>query len=91
MSGSAIVIHHLRQGYGKRTVLHDVSLDVPRGQTFALLGRNGAGKTTLIRTLLGLLAPHGGSVEVLGLNPVLRPLEIRSRVGYLAEDQAMYG
>jgi ABC-2 type transport system ATP-binding protein len=91
MNGSAITVQHLRQGYGKHTVLHDVSLEIPRGQTFALLGRNGAGKTTLIRTLLGLLPPSGGGVEVLGLNPAQEPLEVRSRVGYLAEDQAMYG
>jgi ABC-2 type transport system ATP-binding protein len=91
MSGHAIAIQHLRQGYGKHLVLHDVSLEIPPGQTFALLGRNGAGKTTLIRTLLGLLHPSGGSVEVLGLNPSAEPLAIRSRVGYLAEDQAMYG
>jgi ABC-2 type transport system ATP-binding protein len=91
MSGPAIAIQHLRQGYGKHVVLHDVSLEIPPGQTFALLGRNGAGKTTLIRTLLGLLYPSGGSVEVLGLNPAAEPLAIRSRVGYLAEDQAMYG
>ncbi len=94
MSGSAILVQHLRQGYGKHSVLHDVSLEIPHGQTFALLGRNGAGKTTLIRTLLGLLHPSGGSVEVLGLNPTLHPLApltIHSRVGYLAEDQAMYG
>jgi ABC-2 type transport system ATP-binding protein len=91
MSASAIVVEHLRQGYGRHPVLHDVSLEIPRGQTFALLGRNGAGKTTLIRTLLGLLHPGNGTVEVLGLNPVLQALEVRSRVGYLAEDQTMYG
>ncbi len=91
MSRAAIVIQHLRQGYGTHTVLEDVSLEIPHGQTFALLGRNGAGKTTLIRTLLGLLQPNGGLVEVLGLNPSIQPLEIRARVGYLAEDQAMYG
>lgn len=91
MNGSAITVQHLRQGYGKHTVLHDVSLEIPRGQTFALLGRNGAGKTTLIRTLLGLLPPSGGAVEVLGLNPAIEALEVRSRVGYLAEDQTMYG
>jgi ABC-2 type transport system ATP-binding protein len=78
-------------GYGKRAVLNDVSLEVPVGKTFALLGRNGAGKTTLIRSLLGLLAPSGGKVEVLGQNPSARPLEVRARIGYLAEDQAMYG
>jgi len=81
----------LRQGYGRQMVLHDVSLEVPRGQTYALLGRNGAGKTTLIRTLLGLLQPADGTVEVLGLTPTAQPLEVRARVGYLAEDQAMYG
>jgi ABC-2 type transport system ATP-binding protein len=86
MNRSAIVVQHLRQGYGKHPVLHDVSLEIPPGQTFALLGRNGAGKTTLIRTLLGLLHPNGGSVEVLGLDPAAQPLEIRKRVGYLAED-----
>lgn len=90
-AANAIVIRRLKQGYRRRTVLEDVSLEIPAGQTFALLGRNGAGKTTLIRTLLGLLRPRAGSVEVLGLDPAQRAEEVRSRVGYLAEDQAMYG
>jgi ABC-2 type transport system ATP-binding protein len=91
MNQSAISVDHLRVGYGKRLVLDDISLKIPEGQTFALLGRNGAGKTTLIRTLLGLLAPVSGGVAVVGLNPTAKPLEVRSRIGYLAEDQAMYG
>jgi ABC-2 type transport system ATP-binding protein len=91
MNRAAITVDHLRVGYGRRMVLDDVSLKIPEGQTFALLGRNGAGKTTLIRTLLGLLGPASGGVEVVGLNPTAQPLEARRRVGYLAEDQAMYG
>ncbi|HEX4142155.1 MAG TPA: ABC transporter ATP-binding protein [Pirellulales bacterium] len=91
MNPSAIKVDHLRVGYGRRMVLDDVSLEVPVGQTFALLGRNGAGKTTLIRTLLGLLAPASGGAEVAWLNPTLRPLDVRRSIGYLAEDQAMYG
>lgn len=87
----AIRVQHLKQGYGKHAVLDDVSLEIPQGQTFALLGRNGAGKTTLIRTLLGLMRPRSGSVEVLGLDPADQPVEVRRRIGYLAEDQAMYG
>jgi ABC-2 type transport system ATP-binding protein len=87
----AIRVQHLQQGYGKQIVLNDVSLEIPAGQTFALLGRNGAGKTTLIRTLLGLMPPKSGTVEVLGLNPAIQPIEVRRRIGYLAEDQAMYG
>lgn len=91
MRPTPIQIEHLSQGYGRKAVLHDVSLAVPAGQTLALLGRNGAGKTTLIRTLLGLLPPREGSVRVTGVDPHANPLEVRRRVGYLAEDQAMYG
>src|SRR3954469_8139744 len=89
MTDIAVSIRGLRQGYGKQDVIDDVSLEIPRGQTFALLGRNGAGKTTLIRTLLGLLRPHGGDVSVLGLNPATDAVEVRRRIGYLAEDQAV--
>lgn len=91
MNGAAISLRNVFQSYGKQPVLEDVSLEIPRGQTFALLGRNGSGKTTLIRTLLGLLPPVKGAAEVLGLDPSRQALEIRSRIGYLAEDQAMYG
>jgi ABC-2 type transport system ATP-binding protein len=91
MNSPAIVVRRLGQGYGKHNVFDDVSLEIPRGQTFALLGRNGAGKTTLIRTLLGLMPPMAGSVEVLGMNPAQLPIEVRRQIGYLAEDQAMYG
>ncbi|MEN6405269.1 MAG: ABC transporter ATP-binding protein, partial [Thermoguttaceae bacterium] len=87
----AIAVQDLRQGYGKQIVLNGISLEVPHGQTFALLGRNGAGKTTLIRTLLGLLRPNSGVVTVLGMHPHVQPIEVRRRIGYLAEDQAMYG
>jgi ABC-2 type transport system ATP-binding protein len=66
-------------------------MQVARGKTFAFLGRNAAGKTTLIRMLLGLLKRDDGSIRVLGIDPQRSPLELRRRVGYLAEDQTMYG
>jgi len=86
----AIEIRGLRKSFGRKQVLGGVDLRVPAGQTFAFLGRNGAGKTTTIRTLLGLLRPEAGEVRVLGLDPQRDPLAVRSRVGYLAEDQAMF-
>ena len=56
----------LAVGYGARTLLHDLSFDVPRGQICALLGGSGSGKSTLMRTLVGLLPPLAGSVSLLG-------------------------
>jgi ABC-2 type transport system ATP-binding protein len=79
------------KSFGKKPVLQGVDLSVPPGQTFAFLGRNGAGKTTTIRTLLGLLKPDRGEVRILGIDPTTNPLEIRRRIGYVAEDQAMFG
>ena len=87
----AIEVHQLAMRFGKKPVLSDVTFQVPRGSTFAFLGRNGAGKTTTIRILLGLLKREGGQVSVLGLEPARQAMEIRRRVGYLAEDQRMFG
>ena len=91
MSEPVIKIYLVNKKFGKNVVLENVSLEIPRGQTLALLGRNGAGKTTLIRMLLGLLKPDGGSMEVDGCDPTRDAIELRRRVGYLAEDQTMYG
>jgi len=81
----------VRKSFGSKEVLRGVTFRVERGKTFAFLGRNGAGKTTTIRMLLGLLGRDDGSIRVLGLDPTLEPIELRKRVGYLAEDQTMYG
>jgi ABC-2 type transport system ATP-binding protein len=79
------------KSFSSQAVLRDVNLSVTRGQTFAFLGRNGAGKTTAIRAMLGLIGIDAGEIEVLGLDPSKQALEIRRRVGYVAEDQAMFG
>ena len=86
-----IEMRGVRKAFGRKPVLNGVDLTVPPGQTFAFLGRNGQGKTTTIRTLLGLLRPDAGHVRVLGLDPAADPLAIRRRVGYVAEDQQMFG
>ena len=91
MNSPAIRVDGVRKRFGDREVLAGVSFEVQAGQTFAFLGRNGAGKTTTIRMLLGLLAPEDGSISILGINPQTNPLAVRRRVGYLAEDQRMFG
>jgi len=86
-----IELRGVQKAFGKNAVLRGLDLSVPAGQTFAFLGRNGAGKSTTIRMLLGLLRPDAGEVRVLGLDPQTHPLEVRRRVGYVAEDQVMFG
>ena len=91
MNAPAIQVDRLAKSYGSQQVLQNVSLSIPSGQTFALLGCNGAGKTTMIRILLGLIPADSGNVQVGGVDPAIDPLTVRSHVGYLAEDQTMYG
>jgi ABC-2 type transport system ATP-binding protein len=91
MSQPAIDLQAVSKSFGRTDVLRGVTLRVERGKTFAFLGRNASGKTTTIRLLLGLLSRDDGAIRVLGLDPDREPLELRRRIGYLAEDQTMYG
>ncbi len=61
-----VSIEHVTAGYGKKTVLFDISLTVDSGDVVCLLGANGSGKTTLFKTVLGLIRPFGGKVCVDG-------------------------
>ena len=67
--------------YGKSHVLHDVSLDVRRGECVALLGRNCAGKTTTLATITGVVPPRGGRVVYRGRDVAGRPPEEIARLG----------
>ncbi len=78
------------KSYRGKKVLDKVSFDVPSGVVFALLGENGAGKTTSIKTLLGLVRPDAGTAQVLGLDCQTQDLEIRRRVGFVAEQPQLY-
>jgi iron complex transport system ATP-binding protein len=71
-----LVAHHLAFGFASREVGRGVDFALARGETLAILGANGAGKTTLLRTLLGLLAPRAGCIDVDGV-----PIAALSDVG----------
>jgi ABC-2 type transport system ATP-binding protein len=86
----AIRIDRLTRTFGAHVAVSDLSLDVPVGAVYGLLGENGAGKTTTIQILLGLLAPSGGRTEVLGLDPARLGNEVRRQVGYVPEVPALY-
>ncbi|MCA9169990.1 MAG: ABC transporter ATP-binding protein, partial [Planctomycetales bacterium] len=84
-------INGLRKSFGTNAVLRGLDLQVQAGHTHALLGRNGAGKSTTLHILMGLIQRDAGNVSVLGMDPNVVPLEIRRSVGFLAEDQQMFG
>ena len=86
----AIETQNLTKKYGKKLAVDHLNLQVPQGSVFAFLGRNGAGKTTTIRILLNLLDRTSGDAKVLGLDPARKDIEIKRRVGYVAEAQRMY-
>ena len=81
----------LSKSYGARLAVDRLDLQVERGELFGFLGPNGAGKMTTIRMALGLIAPTGGSVEVLGRDVRLHRAEVLPRVGALVESPALYG
>ena len=85
-----ISVNNVSKRFGKRTVLDNVSLKVPSGVVFALLGENGAGKSTLIRSMLGYTKLNSGSISVCGLDPLKQPLEIRRKVGYVSDAPGLY-
>ncbi|HEX3356613.1 MAG TPA: ABC transporter ATP-binding protein [Tepidisphaeraceae bacterium] len=91
MSDYVIQTHHLTRYFGRKKVVHDMNLAVPRGSIFGFLGRNGSGKTTSLRMILGLLRPTWGSSTILGHDSQNLPAEVRARIGYLAEGHPVYG
>jgi len=87
-----IAAHGLHTYYGASHVLHGVDFAVGEGETVGLMGRNGMGKTTLLRTLLGILAPRSGSVEVDGLEMTrVAPHVIARRgIAYVPEGRGIF-
>src|SRR6266545_1220001 len=90
VAGQVIVAGGLTKRYGDVTAVRDVSLRIPPGEIYGLLGLNGAGKTTMIRMLLGMVRPTAGGVELFGTRVRPGRLPIWGRVGYLVETPAAY-
>ena len=90
MSDNVIEVRGLLKLYGATRAVDAIDLDIRRGEIFGLLGPNGAGKTTTILMLLGLTETSGGTVNVLGFDPVRQPLQVKRRVGYLPDAVGFY-
>jgi ABC-2 type transport system ATP-binding protein len=84
-----IETNRLSRRYWRTEALRDLTLSVPTGSVFALLGSNGAGKTTAIKVLMNLLAPTSGSATVLGVDSRRLGEKERAQIGYVSENQKL--
>ena len=86
-----IQIDHLTRRFGDLTAVDDLSLSIPKGEIFGLVGPDGAGKTTTLRLLCGLLAPDQGRVQVAGFDVSSDVAAVKDRIGYMAQRFGLYG
>ena len=87
--------HNLTRSFGNRRVVHDVSLEIRRGEVLGLLGQNGAGKSTTLQMLTGCLLPDGAEnnecgIEICGIDMLRHPAKAKAHIGYLPETPPLY-
>lgn len=85
-----IELIHLVKKFGELVAVNDVSLTIPDGEFFAMLGPNAAGKTTTLKILAGLMKPTSGSTVVAGLDVQRHPLETRKRMAFVPDFPFLY-
>jgi len=89
-SESLIETSGLTKKFGSLQALADLNLRIMPGEIYGLLGPNGAGKTTAIKNILGLLEPTSGWIKVAGFDPAKDSIEVKSKIGYVAENPIVY-
>ena len=90
MADFAIDMKNVSKDLGRKKVLRDLSLAIPKGSVFGLLGKNGAGKTTLIKCALGLLRIQAGGITVLGDDPGNLHEDTKQKLGYVPQSDRIY-
>lgn len=82
---SCIIGRSLYKSYGSKIAVDGIDLSVEGGQVFGFLGPNGAGKSTMIKILTTLIKPTRGSLQILGIDAIENPLEVRNRIGVVLQ------
>ena len=92
LTDSRLQARHLKKAYGSRKVVHDVSVQVGKGEVVGLLGPNGAGKTTSFYMIVGLVRADGGQILIDGEDVTRMPIHKRSRMGlsYLPQEASIF-
>ena len=86
----AVQTQGLTRLFGSFRAVDGIDLAVPAGSFYGFLGPNGAGKSTTIKCLTGLLKPSGGSMRILGVDPLVDPVAVKRRIGVVPEDLALF-
>ena len=84
-------ILNMTKHYGEVKAVNDLSLTIPPGEIFTMLGANGAGKTTTLMVALGFTEPTAGTVKICGIDVTKDPLEAKKHVAYVSENVMLYG
>ena len=82
--------HNLTRRFGRREIIHGISLELKHGEVLGLLGHNGAGKSTTLQLLTGALLPDSGKIEICGFDLALKPNEAKAKIGFLPETPPLY-
>jgi len=90
MDVPAVSTENLTRRFGQLVAVENVNLRVSSGQFFGFLGPNGAGKSTTIKMLTGLLAPSSGKIDILGLDLLQNPVEVKRQIGVVPEGMALF-
>ena len=85
-----IALESVSKRYGSKTIIHDVSFTVEKGEIVGFLGPNGAGKTTTMRMIAGFTTPTSGRVTVAGFDMATQNEEAARKIGYLPEHPPLY-
>lgn len=86
----SITVTNITKFYGPQKALDSVSMDIKPGEIVGLLGPNGAGKSTLMKILTCFIPPTSGDASVCGFDILEQSIDVRSRVGYLPENNPLY-
>ena len=87
----SIKVEKLTKKYGDQAAVDDISFEIKTGEIVGFLGPNGAGKTTTLKMITTFLPPTEGEIFVEGLNVLEDSLEVRKKIGYLPEQNPLYG
>jgi len=85
-----LIVEELYKSYGNVRALDGLTFTVDKGSIYGLLGPNGAGKTTTLNIISGILDRDGGKVQVYGFDPSIDGRKVKSLIGYVPEEQALY-